>query len=351
MKIAIYTIAKNEAHFARRCVESAHDADYFVLADTGSSDETAIEARNAGAQVYRVTIAPWRFDHARNAALALVPADADVCVSLDLDEVMEPGWRAEVERCWVPGTTRLRYLFDWSSGIRFKAEKIHARRGYYWRHPCHEDLTPDPRTVQVWAETDALLVTHHPDPAKSRGQYLDLLKVGIDESPNEPRHVLYYARELIFHGRNAEGIAEMRRFLALPDATWEVERAYAMRMLGRAHAALGLEDLAIAWFRRATAEAPFTREPWCDLANHCYLRGNWPECYAAATRALEIGTQPALYTTDPVAWGALPHDLAGIAAWNLGMARKARIHTEAAVALAPDDERLRRNLTFMEAAE
>jgi len=34
---------------------------------------------------------PWRFDVARNAALALVPDN--VCISPDLDDVLPEGWR------------------------------------------------------------------------------------------------------------------------------------------------------------------------------------------------------------------------------------------------------------------
>src|SRR5690606_24024470 len=122
--------------------------------------------------VYDICVSPWRFDVARNAALALVPADIDVCVSIDIDEVLEPGWREEVERVWEPGkTTLLRYVYDWGKGIVFEYEKIHARHGYYWKHPVHEVIVPDQRTKEVKAYTNKLLVRHLPDPSKSRAQY------------------------------------------------------------------------------------------------------------------------------------------------------------------------------------
>ena len=41
MKVAVYTIAKNEAAHAERWANSAADADYLIVADTGSTDETA----------------------------------------------------------------------------------------------------------------------------------------------------------------------------------------------------------------------------------------------------------------------------------------------------------------------
>ena len=228
MKIAVYAIAKNEAEFVEGFCESAKDADLILIADTGSTDDT-VERGKDKARMIDVCITPWRFDKARDAALSMMPRDIDVCISLDLDERLEPGWRDEIERVWTPDTTRLRYKFDWGSGVVFYSEKIHARTGYFWKHPCHEYITPDPRTVEVWAHTDQLLITHHPDPTKSRGSYMDLLQVAIDEDKNCPRNSFYYARELTFNYRWQEGITALTKYLALPDAKWEHERAYAMR--------------------------------------------------------------------------------------------------------------------------
>ena len=82
----IYPIAKNEAHNVAGFVAAAEGAAIYVL-DTGSEDETVDLLRQHGAFVVSHTIAPWRFDHARQAALDLVPNDEDIlCVSLDMDE-------------------------------------------------------------------------------------------------------------------------------------------------------------------------------------------------------------------------------------------------------------------------
>lgn len=119
MKIAVYAISKNEEMFVERFCKSAADADMILIADTGSTDDTVKLAKKHGATVQDICISPWRFDKARDAALALIPRDYDVCISLDLDEVLEPGWREEIERVWKADTTRLRYKFDWGSGITF----------------------------------------------------------------------------------------------------------------------------------------------------------------------------------------------------------------------------------------
>ena len=125
LKIAVYAISKNEEEFVNRFCDSAKDADLVLIADTGSTDRTVELAIQNGAKVYDIAVRPWRFDKARDTALNLIPSDFDVCISLDLDEILEPGWREEIERVWQENTTRLRYKFDWGCGISFFYEKIH----------------------------------------------------------------------------------------------------------------------------------------------------------------------------------------------------------------------------------
>lgn len=346
MKICVYAIAKNESQFVQRFVESAIGADLILICDTGSTDGTALKATLHGATVRSICISPWRFDHARNAALALIPADIDVCVSLDLDEVLEPGWREEIERVWTDGTTRLRYMFDWGLGIKFQYEKVHARHGYHWHHPCHEYPRPDKRIEEQYAYTDKLLVSHHPDPSKSRGQYLELLSISVKEDPHCPRNAFYYARELSFHKRWDDSIEECKRYLSLPGADWVNERCYAMRVMGECYLNKGDATLAEHWLLRASAEAPNTREPWVELATLYYLNHRWQECFGSAMRALSVKNRELVYTADPAVWGSSPHDLAAISAWHLGMKDIAAEQGRLAVELDPSDNRLQENLLW-----
>ena len=347
-KICVYAISKNEKQFVKRFCESAKDADLIMIADTGSTDGMSDEARSFGAVVHDICITPWRFDHARNAALSLIPREIDICISLDLDEVMEDGWREEIERVWMFGrTTRLRYLFDWGCGIAFKYEKIHARHGYHWHHPCHEYPVPDGRIQEIWADTDKLLVSHHPDPTKSRGQYLDLLELSVKEDPECPRNGFYYARELTFHYRWNDAIEALNKYLSLPRATWQNERCYAMRLLGKAYDELGNQWQSESWYHRACGEAPNTREPWCELAMLMYRQQRWHECFAYSMRALQIKDKALVYTCDPAVWAHWPHDLASISAWNIGMKDVALEQAKLAVEKTPDDARLQANVNFI----
>jgi len=322
-----------------------------LIADTGSSDGLPEEAAKYGAIVHHISVSPWRFDTARNVALALVPPEMDVCISLDIDEVLQPGWREEIERVWVKGhTTRLRYMFDWGCGIQFFYEKIHAKHGYMWHHPCHEYPIPDGRITEVWAQTDFLIAVHKPDPTKSRGQYMDLLELSVKEDPQCPRNAFYYARELSFNARWQESINACKSYLALPRATWMNERCYAYRVMGRCYSELGDTVGAEKAFQMAASEAPNTREPWCELSMLMYRQLRWEECFAYAMRALRIVDRAKVYTCDPVVWGAQPHDLASIAAWHLGLHQMSYDQAKIAHKLEPEDLRLAANLEYIRKA-
>ena len=90
LKINVYAIAKNEEQFVKRWVNSMKEADNIYVLDTGSTDNTVKLLKELGVKVEVKEINPWRFDVARNESLKLIPKDADICISLDLDEVLIP---------------------------------------------------------------------------------------------------------------------------------------------------------------------------------------------------------------------------------------------------------------------
>lgn len=351
MKIAIYAISKNEVNFVKTFCNSAKDADLILIADTGSTDGTIELARECGAVVQEICITPWRFDKARDTALALLPRDIDICISLDLDEKLEPGWREEIERIWTSKTTRMRYLFDWSNGIVFYSDKIHSRHGYHWHHPCHETLRADGRIVEHWVETDKLLITHHPDQNKSRGQYLSLLAMSVQEDPHCPRNAFYYARELTFYRQYEEAIKAFEKYLDNPDAIWKSERSAAMRLMGKSYGHLGNMEEAVKWCRLSCAESPNEIEPWIALAEQLYEQNDWLGCYTASLNAMSIKSYTKTYLADPESRGSKIYDLAALSAYHLGRFDEAIQYGEHALEKAPDDNRLKTNIDWYRAAK
>jgi len=345
MKICVYAISLNERHFVERFYESCKDADCIVLADTGSTDGTAELALSLGIQVYRITVSPWRFDTARNIALGLVPKDIDVCVALDLDEVMTPGWRESIERNWKSDITRLQYRFD-NQGEIYNCTKVHKRTGYTWRHLIHEMIEPDPRTREVWAITEDILTEHHPDLSKSRGQYLPMLESAIKEDPYSHRDSWYLGREYFYTKQWLLAIKEWTRYLALPGATWHHERSFALRHMGRCYLNLGNQEQALKHLRLAVDTSRYIRDTWLDLAQACFETQQWHECYYAATQCLTITQREYVFTSTNDPWSWKPYDLAALSAYHLGMKEQAIHYGALALELNLSDERLIKNCEY-----
>lgn len=347
MKIAVYTIAKDEAKHVARWAQSCADADFRYILDTGSSDDTVALARAEGVSVGHTVVAPWRFDAARNQALAALPDDIDLCIALDMDEVLVPGWREHLE-VLPADVTRPRYRYTWSwerpgkRGLEYAGDKIHARHGYVWRHPVHEVLTPmqEYMEVQGWCEVE---IHHHPDHAKPRSQYLPLLRQAVEEDPTDDRNAHYYARELFFAGEMSAAYREFCRHLGLPTAVWGAERSQSCRYLWKITGNPG-------WLEHAIAEAPHRREPLMDAAVAAYEQGKWSECLTLCKAALGIKVKPLEYLTEAEAYGPLLDDLAAIACYRLGYHHEALYHGMQALRLDPYDQRLVDNLRYYEEA-
>lgn len=332
-RIAVYAIARNEERHVERWAASAQDADIIVLVDTGSTDQTVRRARDLGVTVHEIRIEPFRYDLARNSALDLVPAEIDLCISLDLDEVLAPGWRDHLERAWRKGATRVRFWYEWPWSdvyppLRFTSvERIHTRHGWHWRYPVHEELVSDHREVEV---RSALEIHHLRDSIGSRPHYLDLLRLRAEEHPEDGRTAHLLASEARMGGVWDEAIFHERRALKL--VLEPNERLRAMLMCAYLES-----DRRETWLLTACSEFPTRREPWCDLAQLHLDRGDWRACRAVADTALRISEPSDDYLTNVFAWGPWPERLAALASIELGDDERAVHHARRALRAAPAD--------------
>jgi glycosyltransferase involved in cell wall biosynthesis len=347
MKIVIASIMKNEAKHIKRWKESANDADAIYVLDTGSDDDSVAIAKELGINVYQADIQPWHFARARNMLLDMLPTDIDYVINLDLDEVLIDGWRGHLESM-DPSITRPRYNYTWSweedgsPGLQYHGDKIVRRNGYKWVNAVHEVMVPVDGLVEKQGFID-LKIEHHADNTKSRSSYLPLLALDVQENPNNDRNRYYYARELFFHGKYPEAIRQFRHHLSMPEAKWDAERAWSMRYLAKM-----LPAERESWLLKACAEYPAGREPWFDLAQFYYDKNNFAGCLFAANKVLSINNKQGLYLNEADAWGWKPHDVAAIAAYNVGSYEMAIIQGLIALRLNPGDARLQENVRYYE---
>lgn len=301
MRVAVTTIMKDEpTEFIERWKRANGDADELVLTDTGSSNEAVECAKDLGITVHQILVRPWRFDVARNTGLSLLGEDFDTVITVDVDEVLTPGWRDALEDAGPAARHAYNYVWSWTEDgnpdVQFTGNRAHSRFGWVWRHPVHESLYwagegPEPETRPTTLE-----IHHHADPNKPRAQYLPLLAQAVSEAPTDDRMAHYYARELFFRNDWVAARREFVRHLALPTATWAPERAQSYRYLAK------MDDFPERWILRALAEDPNRREAWVDLVD-LWLRWGRPDVASGiATRALTIEARPGDYMSEAHAW-------------------------------------------------
>jgi glycosyltransferase involved in cell wall biosynthesis len=320
MKIAVYTIALNEEKFVERWYESAKDADYLLIADTGSTDKTKTIAKKLGIKVIDISIKPWRFDDARNAALAVLPSDIDYCISMDMDETLSEGWRECLEK--MTGD-QIEYRFN----LTFKDEaeknpehtfvnnRIHRRHGFRWKFLMHEVIIPD-RTDCVGEFCEGLEVSHHPDTEKSREQYNQMIEDSYNEY-KDARYHIYQCMQLLNFNRLDEAKIVIKSLLKLKDAS-KIDIALAYRLL-----ALMSKNLKLWYFAKSLISYQ-TRETYTSIAVHYYNKSDWFRTYYFGKKADSIKVKTSSILKDPSVWAFLPTNLMLVGKHNMKLFKWSR---------------------------
>lgn len=353
-KICVYAVCKNEEKFAKRCMESLKDADIVIIADTGSTDNTVEILRSCGAIVYSVPVNPWRFDVARNACLNFIPKNIDICIAIDLDEVLLPGWREALEKAWKPNTHRAKYHYIWSfnqdgsPAVQFHQERIHTRHNYRWIYPTHETLKYLGKGQENWVFAEGFVVEHYPDVTKSRSFNLELLKLAVAENPDNSRNMHYLGREYYFLEDWEETIQTLTQYLNLPTSTWKEERSFAMRYIANSYAAKGDILEAKSWLLKAICEAPHMREAYVEMARLAYENQDWNLVYFMTKLGLEIKTQSLQHYNESFAWDQTIYDLAALGAYYTAHYQEALLYAKEALKFDPTDSRLINNLKLIQ---
>ena len=352
-KVYVYAISKNEEKFVNRWINSVSEADKVFVLDTGSTDKTVKKLKEKGAIVKSKKIEPFRFDVARNLSLEMVPKDADICVCIDLDEVLEKGWRKKLEEIWNEDTNRLRYNYNWSfdkynnPSVNFYIEKIHSRNNYKWTHPVHEVLTYL-KDNEKFITTDEITVNHYPDSTKSRSSYLPLLELSVKENPNDDRNMHYLGREYMFYGKWNESIDTLIKHLNMKNATWKDERCASMRFISRCYTNLNRYDEARMWLDKAIKEAPYLRDPFVERALLEYRLNNWDEVIKYCLEALKLQKNTKSYINEVFSYDHTIYDLLSLGYFYKNEFDLALKNVNIALKLSPDDERLKNNKKIIE---
>lgn len=318
MTPAIYTIAKNEAHNVAAFMAAAEGAPVYVL-DTGSTDATVELLKRHGAIVEQQIVTPWRFDTARNISLSMVPTSVDVCVSLDMDEVIEAGWQNKLKDQWKGNIGNYKYIAEWKDKAKTipsvigPRTRLHSRLGFEWHRKIHEVIKPLPETNLVLFDTD-IVVKHYQD--NKQRNYSSSLDDLLKENPYDMDSRLQRAGEMYQKQEWAKAIEDYKFYVHTladnQDPVTRYRKALAWVALAYCYYKQGDTDSELPYrcFLHSVAEYPEYREGWCHIANIASQLNNAPLAYGASMTAWNIKKAASYAVVDTAFWGDLPKQIA-----------------------------------------
>ena len=323
-KICIYAICKNEIKFVDKWLDNMSEADYIVVLDTGSTDGTfeKLKSDPRVTKVKKKIINPWRFDVARNESMKLIPKDANILISTDFDEVFNSGWADVIRAKWTDVYTRGFYTYAWSHNSIgeptniYTYDKIHTR-DYKWVFPVHEVLMPkDEEFKEIGIHFgESVYLHHYPDQEKSRSSYYNLLKLSVEENPNNAHVRMLYARECMLRNDYDNALKEYLVTLEMPDVDAPNKRLVLLECLGRCADIYAIQqnyDEAIWYCQEFIKEDPTYREPYfimAELYNNMHIYTLAEACISAA---LKYSTRKYTWVERKDSWLGLSNSLLSI---------------------------------------
>ncbi len=222
--IAINAICKNEIQRIEMWLKAVWTADYICILDTGSTDGTWEYLTDFAAKYpekcrfERKIIHPWRFDVARNEAMKLVPSDAEIYWSLDIDECPLYKWREMIETEWEDDLDVLNYKFAYDSkgSSIIWHDKIRSTVSNWKRiYPIHEKCTfiAQKEMKAKYSSSTDIWVVHYQHTSRSESAYLQLLRRRAEDNKYNPFVISDILNELSTRGCFAELIDTTEKWL------------------------------------------------------------------------------------------------------------------------------------------
>ena len=238
ISLSLCMIVKNEEAVLERILKPVSQVmDAILIADTGSSDRTKEIAEQYTSQVFDF---PWCDDFSAPRNFLLEKVRTDYWMWLDADDVLDEENLEKLKslkETLDPGTdvVMMEYAagFDQSGRTTFSyfRERImKTSRNFRWNGAVHETVIPEGNIIY-----SDVVIRHRKcgkgDPDRNLRIYEKMLAGG---ETLEPRHQLYYGRELYYHQRYPETEAVLVEFLKNPSG-WLENKIDACFVLGQCY--------------------------------------------------------------------------------------------------------------------
>ena len=230
MKISACLIVKNEKDHIRDVLSSLAGVDEIVVVDTGSQDNTVDLARTFTDKVF--IDYEWNDDFAEARNHALSKCTGDWVLSIDGDEVLEPGGIEKIRKI-IENATPDQWHFSVemtakNTGQKHNLPRIFRNDGSVrWQGAAHETLSP------VQANRTNVVITYGSSTAHALDpdRMLRILAKVVNSPEATPRDLYYYAREFWYRRDYINAQRLWEEYVSI--ATWPPEKADALLYIAR----------------------------------------------------------------------------------------------------------------------
>lgn len=267
--VCLNMIVRDESAVIQRALDSvAGIIDYWVICDTGSTDDTPdlicdyFSGKGLPGELHHDA---WQdFGHNRSQALARARGKGDYLLLIDADMVMHVDAAFDAGSLDADG-----YLLLQRNGeLAYRNLRL-LRNDLDWYSVgvTHEYYASDIANHPL--SLDSLWVEDIGDGGSKQNKFtrdIQLLEAGLRQDPGNARYHFYLGQSYRDVGQVDKAIAHYRQRIDL--GGWDEETWYARLMLGKCLAGLQRDDEALATLQAAFDERPWRAEPLseiCDL--------------------------------------------------------------------------------------
>lgn len=292
--VCLNMIVKNESAVIERCLRSIKDKiDYWVIVDTGSSDDTQkIIKKCLKGKPGELIERPWvNFGHNRNEALELAKDKADYLLFLDADEELKTNDTNAFEELSMPYYFALHQDGN-SQSEHNKPLLVQSNLDWKWQGVVQEKLQCSSVNMdQAFAISSCELISNNDGfRSKDNQKYLkdaEMLLKALQKDPNQAHYQFLLAYSYLKASEKLLALKAFEKRIVMQgdsDELW-----YSLFSLARLHDELDYKsDIVTRELCIVYQQRPLRQEPLALLAHHHLRQGNLAVAYSLAFQALQI---------------------------------------------------------------
>lgn len=277
--ICLNMIVKDEEGYIERCLQSvAPFIDYWVIVDTGSTDNTKSIIRGILSDIPgELHDREWKnFAHNRNEALVLAKDKCDYLLFIDGDDWLE--YQGDFS---FPELVQDCYYFHVGSEhfTLFRTHLVKSNLPWKWTGIVHEYISVEGIYTYGTIENLYYRLGWKPSEEEKFIDRIDILLQALEENPNDARYMFYLAESYKDAGDPVNAIVWYQKRVDI--GGWREEVFWSLLQIAKMHKLLGHDqDVIIDSFNKAFRHSSHRCEPIYYVAEYCNDIGRYDLAYS-----------------------------------------------------------------------